>query len=54
MLGHLLLVAADIGRRHSPEGYRCVINDGKEGLQSVYYLHIHVIGGKRLSWPPGV
>ena len=32
-LGHLLLVAADIGRRLSPAGFRCVVNDGKEGLQ---------------------
>ena len=53
LLGHLLLVAADIGQRLSPEGFRFVINDGKEGLQSVYHVHIHVIGGKRLSWPPG-
>lgn len=53
-LGHLLLVAADIGRRLSPAGFRCVVNDGKEGLQSVYHLHVHVLGGKRLSWPPGV
>ena len=54
LLGHLLLVAADIGRQMSPEGFRFVINDGKAGLQSVYHLHVHVLGGKRLSWPPGV
>lgn len=36
------------------KGFRIVINDGKEGCQSVYHLHLHVIGGKQLSWPPGV
>ena len=35
-------------------GYRIVVNDGKDGCQSVYHLHIHVIGGQKLSWPPGV
>ena len=34
-------------------GYRCVINDGVEGCQSVYHLHVHVLGGQQLSWPPG-
>ena len=33
---------------------RYVINDGKEGCQSVYHLHVHVIGSKQLGWPPGV
>lgn len=35
------------------EGYRVVINDGPAGCQSVYHLHLHVIGGKQLTWPPG-
>lgn len=33
-------------------GYRLVINDGKEGLQSVPHIHIHLLGGKKLGWPP--
>lgn len=49
-----MLVAADIGNKYSPNGFRTVINDGKEGCQSVYHLHVHVIGSKQLSWPPGV
>ncbi|EKX48963.1 hypothetical protein GUITHDRAFT_151573 [Guillardia theta CCMP2712] len=53
-LGHLMLVAAQVGRKFCPQGCRYVINDGKEGCQSVYHLHIHVIGTKQLSWPPGV
>ena len=34
-------------------GYRVVINNGKHGQQSVDYIHIHLLGGKQLSWPPG-
>ena len=35
------------------EGYRLVVNNGKQGCQSVYHLHLHVIGGRQLTWPPG-
>ena len=39
---------------HLPlQGYRVVINNGVEGCQSVYHLHIHVLGGRQLNWPPG-
>jgi diadenosine tetraphosphate (Ap4A) HIT family hydrolase len=34
-------------------GFRVVINDGADGAQSVYHLHIHVIGGRQMTWPPG-
>jgi len=34
-------------------GFRIVVNDGKDGAQSVYHLHLHVLGGRQLSWPPG-
>jgi len=54
LLGHLMLVAAQLGREHCPDGCRYVINDGKEGCQSVYHLHVHVIGSKQLGWPPGI
>ncbi len=35
------------------QGYRVCINDGPNGCQSVYHLHLHVIGGRQMSWPPG-
>ena len=35
------------------KGFRVVINDGADGAQSVYHLHIHVIGGRQMQWPPG-
>lgn len=50
-----MTVAAKIGREHPElqEGFRLVINDGKNGAQSVYHLHIHILGGRQLKWPPG-
>ncbi|GMI23753.1 hypothetical protein TeGR_g6998, partial [Tetraparma gracilis] len=53
VLGHLMLVAGEIGRKECPEGFRVVVNDGVQGAQSVYHLHLHVIGGRQMAWPPG-
>eukprot|EP00440_Ansanella_granifera_P018971 gb/GFBE01020614.1/.p1 GENE.gb/GFBE01020614.1/~~gb/GFBE01020614.1/.p1 ORF type:complete len:197 (+),score=28.70 gb/GFBE01020614.1/:1-591(+) len=53
LLGHLMLVASRVGKAECPEGFRVVINDGKHGAQSVYHLHVHVIGGRQMGWPPG-
>lgn len=54
VLGQLMLAAATIAREQGlGDGYRVVINDGKLGCQSVYHLHLHLIGGKQLTWPPG-
>ncbi|XP_059082601.1 uncharacterized HIT-like protein slr1234 [Tigriopus californicus] len=55
VLGHLLLVAKKVAleQKGLDKGYRLVINNGVEGCQSVYHLHVHCIGGKQLSWPPG-
>ncbi|XP_070760789.1 uncharacterized HIT-like protein Synpcc7942_1390 isoform X1 [Enoplosus armatus] len=54
LLGHLLVVAKNVAKQESlSEGYRVVINDGKHGAQSVYHLHIHVLGGRQMKWPPG-
>ena len=56
LLGHLMVVVAKVAEQEGigQSGYRTVINDGKHGCQSIYHLHIHVIGGQPLSWPPGV
>lgn len=54
LLGHLLIVAKNVAKKEGlDEGYRVVINDGKNGAQSVYHLHIHVLGGRQMKWPPG-
>jgi len=55
LLGHLLLKAADIaaqlGLRET--GYRLVINNGPDGGETVPHLHCHILGQRRLGWPPG-
>lgn len=53
ILGHMLYVAGQIGKKECPKGFRIVINDGEEGSQAVYHLHIHVVGGRQMQWPPG-
>ena len=55
MLGQLLAFAAAIARQEkvSKSGYRTVINTGKDGGQSVGHLHIHILGGRAMAWPPG-
>ena len=53
LLGHLLLVAAKVARQEGLSGWRTVINSGAEAGQTVFHLHVHVIGGRPLAWPPG-
>lgn len=54
VLGHLLLVARNLAvQLQVPNGYRAVINCGPDGGQSVDHLHVHLLGGRPLSWPPG-
>jgi histidine triad (HIT) family protein len=49
----LLAVAAELGTRFGPHGYRVVTNEGSDAGQSVHHLHLHVLAGRRLGWPPG-
>lgn len=53
--GHLLVVAAEVARREGIDqsGYRLVINQGGHGGQTVHHIHVHVLGGRQLTWPPG-
>jgi len=54
MLGHLLEAAAEIARMEGlDKGYRIVINTGPDGGQSVDHLHLHILGGRPMNWPPG-
>nr|XP_039271082.1 histidine triad nucleotide-binding protein 1-like [Styela clava] len=55
LLGHLMTVARKVAveQNIASSGYRVVVNDGKNGAQSVYHLHLHVLGGRQLGWPPG-
>jgi histidine triad (HIT) family protein len=53
LLGHLLLVAARVARQEGLESWRTVINSGADAGQTVFHLHVHVLGGRPLGWPPG-
>ena len=54
LLGHLLRMAARIANQEGlAEGYRTVINNGPGAGQSVFHLHVHVLGGRPMNWPPG-
>ena len=54
LLGHLLLTAAKVARElNLAKGFRIVINNGPDGGESVPHLHVHLLGGRALGWPPG-
>lgn len=55
LLGDLLLAARDLARAEgiAEGGYRTVLNIGDQGGQTVHHLHLHLLGGRPLSWPPG-
>jgi histidine triad (HIT) family protein len=55
LMGRLILAAAQIARAEKieVEGYRLVTNSGRNGGQSVWHLHWHLLGGRKMSWPPG-
>jgi histidine triad (HIT) family protein len=54
LLGHLVVVATQLARKLGlDQGYRVVVNCGRDGGQSVDHLHVHLLGGRSLGWPPG-
>ncbi|KOP22568.1 zinc-binding protein [Hapalosiphon sp. MRB220] len=54
LLGHLLLTAQKVAEQAGlANGYRVVINTGNDGGQTVYHLHLHILGGRAMAWPPG-
>jgi histidine triad (HIT) family protein len=55
MLGSLMSLAASVARSEGLDsaGYRVVVNTGRDGGQTVDHLHLHVLGGRHMTWPPG-
>lgn len=53
LLGHLLRVAARVAGDAGLTDFRLVVNDGEGAGQTVFHLHVHVLGGRALAWPPG-
>ncbi len=55
LAGHLIVVAGRIARDLgiAADGYRLVLNEGRQGGQSVFHVHLHLLGGRQMGWPPG-
>ncbi|MDE3017632.1 MAG: histidine triad nucleotide-binding protein [Nitrospirota bacterium] len=55
LLGHLLLVSNQVAKQKgiAEGGYRLVVNTGRNGGQTVFHLHLHLLGGRPMHWPPG-
>src|SRR5580693_8123000 len=54
LLGHLLIAAAEVAREQGlSKGYRVAVSTGPEGGQTVDHLHVHLLGGRQMHWPPG-
>ncbi|GIX63888.1 protein kinase c inhibitor-like protein, putative [Babesia caballi] len=53
ILGHMMVKVAQIVRENNIGDFRLVVNNGPQGGQEVYHLHLHIIGGRKMTWPPG-
>ena len=55
ILGKMVMIARQIAKdfKLDQEGFRLLLNEGKNGGQTIYHLHFHLLGGRRLMWPPG-
>uniref|UniRef100_A0A0G4H9G3 HIT domain-containing protein n=1 Tax=Chromera velia CCMP2878 TaxID=1169474 RepID=A0A0G4H9G3_9ALVE len=53
ILGHLMWAVSEIARKENLGDYRLVVNDGAGAGQTVFHLHVHILAGRPLSWPPG-
>lgn len=53
LVGHLCMVAKQVAEQEGLKDYRLVINNGSGAGQSVFHLHVHILGGRAFGWPPG-
>ena len=54
LMGHMMLKIKEVAEKEGlKNGYRCVVNTGEDGQQTVQHLHIHILGGRSMQWPPG-
>ena len=53
IVGHLFTVARKVAAQEGLEDYRLVVNNGEGAGQTVFHLHVHLLGGRGLQWPPG-
>ncbi|MCG8439276.1 MAG: HIT domain-containing protein, partial [Pseudomonadales bacterium] len=53
LLGHFLLIASQVAKQEGLEDFRLTVNNGAGASQTVFHLHVHVLGGRSFNWPPG-
>jgi histidine triad (HIT) family protein len=55
LISHIILVSKKIAHEHgiSEKGFRIVVNSGPDAGQAVFHIHFHLLGGRKLTWPPG-
>lgn len=53
IIGHLIIIARDIAKSKNLNGFRLVINNGRQAGETVPHLHIHLLSGRPMAWPPG-
>ncbi|MCY4321790.1 MAG: histidine triad nucleotide-binding protein [Bdellovibrionaceae bacterium] len=53
LMGHLMVKIPEIAKKLNLSSYRLVVNTGEDAGQTVHHIHIHILGGRKLSWPPG-
>ena len=53
LMGHLMTKIPEIAKKQNLSSYRLVVNGGEDAGQTVYHLHIHILGGRKFTWPPG-
>jgi len=53
LMGHLITKIPEITKKLNLSAYRLVVNTGENAGQTVFHLHIHILGGRKLTWPPG-
>ena len=53
LIGHLMVKIPEIAKKLGLSTYRLVVNTGEDAGQTVFHLHIHILGGRKFSWPPG-
>ena len=53
LMGALLSAAGNLGKSLLPRGHRIVVNTGDDGGQTVHHVHLHLLGGRHMTWPPG-
>lgn len=53
LIGKVLRIGAELAKQHGTEQFRFVVNNGEEAGQTVFHFHLHVLGGRKMTWPPG-